>query len=341
MKVLSSVSLQPFNSLALPGVAEYLCRVENDHELHQALEFARANGLPLTLLGGGSNTVINGDVKGLVLALATRGITLLDQAAEEVRVRVAAGENWHNLVDHCLNRGWYGLENLALIPGSAGAAPIQNIGAYGVELASLLHSVELVDSETGQHRALTAEECDLHYRDSIFKHRLRGRVVIIAITLRLSKNPRVNLGYPELAKAVEHLDNPSPRDVFDAVCALRRTKLPDPQTLPNAGSFFKNPVLGAGEAAELIARFSDIPHYPQPDGSIKFPAAWLIDRAGWKGYREAHVGVHDRQALVLVHYGQGTGSELLHLAEKIASDIRAKYSIHLEMEPVVAGCGKR
>lgn len=339
MEVFANVPLKPFNSLALPGVAEYLCRVESDQDLHRALEFAHANGLLLTLLGGGSNTVINGDVKGLVLVLATKGIALVGETAEDVRVRVAAGENWHRLVDHCLNQGWYGLENLALIPGSAGAAPIQNIGAYGVELAGFLHSVDLVDIESGQHRAFLADECELRYRDSVFKHRLRGRVVITAITLRLWKSPRVNLGYPELAKAVEHVENPSPRDVFDAVCALRRAKLPDPETLPNAGSFFKNPVLDPAQGSALIARYPDIPRYPQADGSIKFPAAWLIDRAGWKGHREAHVGVHERQALVLVHYGQGQGSELIGLADRIANDILAKYGIRLEMEPVVAGRG--
>ena len=288
----------------------------------------------------GSNTVVNGNVRGLVILLATRGIRHREEGGDMVTVEVAAGENWHDLVEYCLDRGWFGLENLALIPGSAGAAPIQNIGAYGVELAALLRSVAVVDIASGEHGEMPAAACRLGYRDSIFKHELRGRTVIRAITLGLSRTPRTNLGYPDLARALAHRQDPNPWDVFHAVCALRKSKLPDPQVIPNAGSFFKNPVLDARASARLVAQYPDIPRYPQADGAVKFPAAWFIDRAGWKGKRDGPVGVHERQALVLVHLGNGCGEDILALARTIAADIRSRFGVALEIEPVVVGGGE-
>ncbi|MFA5630799.1 MAG: UDP-N-acetylmuramate dehydrogenase [Porticoccaceae bacterium] len=339
LAIVENVSLTPYTTLALPGEAEFFCRVESDEDLEDALTHARDRRLAITLLGGGSNTVVNGRVSGLVILMATRALRILAEDADSVTLRVAAGENWHELVAYCLARGWHGLENLALIPGSAGAAPVQNIGAYGVELASLLCAVEVVHCHDGRHQTLSAAECELRYRDSIFKHALRGKVVIKAIVVRLTKKGRANLAYPELANTLRHLANPGPQDVFEAVCALRRSKLPDPQELANAGSFFKNPVLAAAAAQRLIAQCPDIPRYPQADGAVKFPAAWLIDRAGWKGVRRGAVGVHDRQALVLVHQGGGTGAQLLALAAAIADDVRARYGVALEAEPVVVGDG--
>jgi len=340
LPILSRVSLKDYNSLALPGEAELFCRVENDLELDAALAFAREKSLPVTLFGGGSNTGVNGHVEGLVVLLASRGISVQKEDDFSVTLKVAAGENWHQLVEYCLRHDWYGLENLALIPGCAGAAPIQNIGAYGIEIASYLRAVEVVDIKSGERREMAAAECRLSYRDSIFKHELRGRVVIAAIFLELSKVAAVNVTYPELANALQHLDNPAPWDLFNAVCALRKSKLPDPKKLPNAGSFFKNPVLAADDGKRLLSQCPDIPRYPQADGCVKFPAAWLIDRAGWKGRRRGAVGVHDRQALVLVHYGMGSGAGLLALAGEIAADIRQKYGVSLEMEPVVVGCAR-
>jgi len=337
VEILPDVSLKPFNSLALPGVAAFFCRATSIDALRQGLEFARARSLPVTVLGGGSNIVVSGDVPGLVIALATAGIDVVSEDDDEVVVRVAAGENWHGLVAYSLEQGWCGLENLALIPGSVGAAPIQNIGAYGVELDRVLVLVEVMDVTSGDVRAMSKADCQLAYRDSIFKHSLKGQVIITAVTLKLSKAPQLNISYPELKQALSGIGRPTPRDVFAKVCALRQAKLPDPAVIHNAGSFFKNPVLAPNEAAVLMARHPDIPRYPQADGAIKFPAAWLIDRAGWKGRREDQVGVHHNQALVLVHFGGGCGDQLLDFAHRIADDVRAKFGVDLEMEPVVIG----
>jgi len=325
------------NTLALDARARYLCTAATLDDLLAARDFARARGLSLTVLGGGSNVILAGDIPGLVVRVALPGIEALDRAGSTVRVRAGAGEDWHALVGHCLARGWFGLENLALIPGRAGAAPIQNIGAYGVELASRFDSLDALDLDSGELIRLDREACRFGYRDSIFKHELRGRVIITAITLSLSTTPAPCLDYPELRDSLAADPAPSPRAVYDAVCALRRRKLPDPAERPNAGSFFKNPVVGAAEGAALRARFPDMPGYPQPDGGLKIPAAWLIDRAGWKGRRRGAVGVHDRQALVLVHFGGGSGAELLALAADIAADVEGRFGVALELEPTVLG----
>jgi len=335
-------SLQDYNTLALPGRAEYLCTVNGRDQLRQALAFARQRQLPVTMLGGGSNIILSGDIEGLVIRLAPTGISTIPTLASEAdsdRVLVCAGggENWHGFVTHCLEQGWHGLENLALIPGSVGAAPIQNIGAYGVELASHFHSLDAIDLVTGELLHLDAEACRFGYRDSIFKQELKGRVAILTVTLALSTAPEVCLDYPELRAALADSPAPTPRQLYDAVCALRRAKLPDPAQRPNAGSFFKNPIIGSDQAAALRKLHPGLPGYPQPGGVEKIPAAWLTERAGWKGRRVGAVGVHDRQALVLVHFGGGSGRELLGLAAAIARDVRHRFGIALELEPAVLG----
>ncbi|MFA5493361.1 MAG: UDP-N-acetylmuramate dehydrogenase [Porticoccaceae bacterium] len=337
MEFLEKVSLRDCNTLALPAVAEYLCTVTTGDELDAARRFARSRRLPVTILGGGSNVVLAGDIGGLVVRNGLPGIQGVAQQGGEVVVRVGAGENWHRLVRHCLDQGWFGLENLALIPGSAGAAPIQNIGAYGVELAQRFVSLEALVLDSGEVVELDRDDCRFGYRDSIFKGELRGRAVITAVTLALSTAASPCLEYPELRDAVAHLAAPTPRDVCEAVCALRRHKLPDPAERPNAGSFFKNPVIAAADAEALRCSYPDLPGYPQADGRVKLPAAWLIDRAGWKGRRRGPVGVHDRQALVLVHFGGGRGEQLLQLAADIAADIHDRFGVALEFEPAVLG----
>lgn len=337
MKIQQRVSLQRFNTLALPGRAEYFCSATSDDDLDEALDFARSRKLAVTILGGGSNIVLYTDVAGLVVHMASSGINLVRETANGVEIGVAAGENWSALVDYCLQQSWYGLENLSLIPGSAGAAPIQNIGAYGVELADRLRSVAVLDIATGDRYQLSVDDCRLGYRDSIFKGELKGKVMVHSIVLALAKHPRVNLGYPELQRSLEHVSSPSPKEVAAAVCRLRREKLPDPAVTPNAGSFFKNPKVTDACARRLRALYEDIPLFPTPDDEFKVPAAWLIDRAGWKGYRRGCVGVHHRQALVLVHFGGGCGEELLALATEIATDIENKFGLTLDLEPEVIG----
>jgi UDP-N-acetylmuramate dehydrogenase len=336
LKIHQQYSLQAFNTLGLPGVAEYFCAVSTQKELQQALIFGRENRLNIELLGGGSNTVVNGDMQGLVIHPQFKGIECLQDKDNDVILRVAAGENWHQFVKYCLENDLYGIENLALIPGLVGAAPIQNIGAYGIELSEVLESVTLTHIDTGETEMLDTERCQLGYRDSIFKHDLRGQVVITQVDIRLSRVPVINLSYPALAAELPNGEL-TPMDVFNTVCQLRQSKLPDPELIPNAGSFFKNPVLSAEESQALLDSYSEIPCYPQDSGNCKFPAAWFIDQAGWKGRRKGNVAVHEKQALVLVNLGGATGEELLAFAAEIAADVRQRFGVDLEMEPVILG----
>jgi len=328
-------SLQDLNSLALPAMAEYFCTVSDIEESREALAFARRHELQVTALGGGSNMVFVGDLQGLVLHLGLKGISHRLSGQDQVEVTFSAGENWHEMVQHCLVKGWYGLENLSLIPGNMGAAPIQNIGAYGVELCDVFVSLEALDIRTGHMVVLDRKQCEFGYRDSIFKRAYRDRYLITQITLRLSTQPLVNTAYPALAEALVGRV-PTPQMVGQAVCDIRQQKLPDPEVLPNVGSFFKNPIVAESALASLHGDGSVAPSYPQVDGSFKVPAAWLIDQCGFRGQRRGLVGVHEHQALVLINYG-GTGAELLSLATEIQSAVIEKFAIALEVEPRLYG----
>jgi UDP-N-acetylmuramate dehydrogenase len=333
----TDANLRDLNTLHLPARAARLQPVDDDDDLPALTASALAAGGPLRILGGGSNIVFGKDVDGTLLHMRTRGIHLLAQQGDQVIVAVAAGEHWHGWVAHALAKGWHGLENLALIPGTAGAAPVQNIGAYGVELIDHLDHVDAWDIADRRWLRLTAAECRAGYRDSVFKHELAGRAVITRVAFRLSTRPRVRCDYADLRHelAVRGIDRPAPQDVFDAVCAVRRAKLPDPAVLGNAGSFFRNPVLPAADAARLLAAHADIPHYPTADNAVKFAAAWLIDQCGWKGARRGDAGVHDRQALVLVNHGHATAHDLLGLAADIQASVKARFGVGLEPEPLI------
>jgi UDP-N-acetylmuramate dehydrogenase len=339
LRVLTEESLLGYNTLGLQGRARAFLQVRAAAELEQALAWTRSHQLPVIPLGEGSNVVIAGDIEALVLRMAIPGIELLEDDAEQVCLRVGAGESWHQLVEWTLRRGYYGLENLALIPGTAGAAPVQNIGAYGVELASFVRAVHCVEITTGQRRVLAGESCEFGYRDSIFKRSLRDRVIITAVDLQLQRKPQLQVSYPALAAALAQQAVPAitPQAVFDAVVSIRRSKLPDPAQIPNAGSFFKNPVVAAARAAELAGRFPGLPQYPQADGRVKLAAAWLIDYCGWKGRRRGGFGVHPEHALVLVNLGGNRGADLLKLAGEVAASVRDSFGIALEIEPRVYG----
>lgn len=336
---LDHADLRALNTLHLPARAARLQPVEDALDLPALTSAIADRGEPLLVLGGGSNIVFAGDFAGTVLHMRTRGIELLAQDGDTVQVAVAAGEPWHDWVASALERGWYGLENLALIPGTVGAAPVQNIGAYGIELVDRLQAVEAWDLEARQWLRLSAAECEMGYRDSVFKRRLAGRAVITRVIFRLSTVPDLRAQYADLQRelAARGITAPTPRDVFDVVCAIRRAKLPDPAQIGNAGSFFRNPVLDAADAAGLLAAHPDAPHYPAAGGAVKFAAAWFIDRCGWKGARCGDAGVHERQALVLVNHGQATAAELLALARDIQADVRARYGVMIEPEPVIVG----
>ena len=326
--------LQGANTLGLPCVAERFIAAESPATLAEALALACQHDWPLTLLGGGSNLILPRRLPGLVVQPTFAGWHYRRNEQGRIRLRVEAGMSWHALVMESVTRGWWGIENLALIPGRCGAAPIQNIGAYGVELAEVLDSVELLHLASGRQQTLSAEACHFGYRDSIFKGALAGRVVITALTLTLSESPQPRLAYGDLASRVGVA--PTPLEVAEAVAEIRRQKLPDPAQLGNAGSFFKNPLVSAELARQLLADCPDMPHFEQPDGRVKLAAGWLIDRCGLKGLRRGAFGVHERQALVLVHHGGGDAEGLLAFAAEIAAAVEARFGVTLVREPRLA-----
>lgn len=332
--ILTDYNLQPHNSLACPAKAEYFCAANNLQELSEALAWAAHRNLAVQVLGGGSNLLCAPFIAGLTLQPKVTGRKLLSLQGDEVIVELAAGENWHQAVLWCSGQGWYGLENLALIPGSAGAAPIQNIGAYGVELSQLLTEVVCFNRTGLSLETLKLEDCALAYRDSIFKQALRHSHIILAIRLKLSLRFAPDLSYPAL-RLTEAA--PTPEALLAQVIHLRQSKLPDPAKIPNAGSFFKNPVVSAAKLAELTARHPDIPHYPAPGGKVKLAAGWLIEQAGCKGQTYHGITVHAQQALVLTNPEQRPRSDILACAGIIATIVAERFGVELEIEPQLLG----
>ena len=322
------------NTLGLPCIAERFAAPTSVPALRERLHYAARQGLPVTVLGGGSNLILPERLPGLVLQPALDD-WWLEERSDRVLVHAGAGVNWHALVMALAAGGLWGIENLALIPGHCGAAPIQNIGAYGVELCDVLEAVHLIHMDDARERVLTPGECGFGYRDSIFKHELAGRVVITRLVLRLSRTPRPRLEYGDLANRVGVA--PTALQVAEAVCQVRHEKLPDPAQLGNAGSFFKNPLVSREVADRLLSDYPELPYFTQPDGRIKLAAGWLIERCGLKGWRRGHFGVHDRQALVLVHFGGGSASELLEFAAAVAGQVAERFGVELEREPRLAG----
>lgn len=329
-------SLRPFNTFAVHACARYFAEAREDDEVRQALAAARRLGLPLRVLGGGSNLLLTRDVQALVLRLVSRGIRVLADEGEQVLLEAEAGEPWHPFVLHSLELGLAGLENLSLIPGTVGAAPIQNVGAYGVEISDVFAGLTALDITTGELREFAAADCDFAYRDSLFKQQA-GRFIILRVRFALRRTGHLRLDYGPLRQRLQQMGvaQPTPRDVSAAVCAIRQEKLPDPQLLGNAGSFFKNPLVSAGQAEALRQRYPGLVAYPQADGLVKLAAGWLIEQAGWKGFREGDAAVHSQQALVLVNHGQASGEQILALAQRIQADIAERFGVALEIEPNV------
>ncbi|MBP2851800.1 UDP-N-acetylmuramate dehydrogenase [Dickeya oryzae] len=325
----SAISLQAFNSFSLSAFATDVVIIENTTELLSEWQRARQHGLPTLILGEGSNILFLGDFHGIVLINRLKGIEV-DETESEWMLHVGAGENWHQLVEYTLAHQIAGLENLALIPGCVGSAPIQNIGAYGVDLKHVCAYVDVLNLNTGEVNRLNAQECRFGYRDSIFKHEYQDGFAIIAVGLCLSKNWKPILEYGDLTR----LDptTVTSRDVFDAVCQMRRSKLPDPKVMGNAGSFFKNPVVPSVIAEHILTHYPNAPHYPQPTGDVKLAAGWLIDQCGLKGYQIGQAAVHDKQALVLVNKGGASSDELIALARYVRNQVAAKFDVWLEPE---------
>jgi UDP-N-acetylmuramate dehydrogenase len=337
LSVERGVSLRTLNSFGLPANAAVLVRLRSEADVRRVVDHPEFGPARKLVLGGGSNLVLTRDVRAVVLKVELMGRRLLAETDDAWIVEAGAGENWHALVEWTIAMGWPGLENLALIPGTVGAAPVQNIGAYGVELAGRFESLDGVDLVTGRRVTLSARQCAFGYRDSVFKHALAGKTLITRVRLRLPKPWRPALGYLELQKRMQETGRAAPdaRTVFDWVCAIRRAKLPDPARIGNAGSFFKNPVVSAEQCRDIIGRDPSVVHYPLPDGSAKLAAGWLIDACGWKGKSIGQAGVYERQALVLVNRGGAIGAEVVTLARAIQESVYGRFGIRLEPEPVI------
>lgn len=328
--------LQSLNTFGIAATAHAYLRVTKTEQLLGALADPAWAALPRLVLGGGSNLLLTGDFPGLVLHIALEGKQVVGGDARSHFVRAAAGENWHAFVQWTLAQGMGGLENLSLIPGTVGAAPIQNIGAYGLETKDVFHSVTVFDPRSATTYAMDVGECRFGYRDSVFKQDAGRHLIILDVTFALPKQWQPNLRYAELAQAVaeQGFATPSAQQVADTVVAIRRRKLPDPAVIGNAGSFFKNPVVTGAQCAALLARFPALVHHLQPDGTEKLAAGWLIDQCGWKGRNLGAAGVYPKQALVLVNNGGATGADVVALARAIQADVQAKYGVLLEPEPV-------
>ena len=354
MLVEKNVPLQAFNTFHIVAKAYVLVRIASESDLRELLIDPRWRAASKFVLGGGSNVVLTGDVKPLVLKVEVMGRRLVQDTATSFIVEAGAGENWHDFVSWTLAQGYPGLENLALIPGSVGASPVQNVGAYGVELQDRFDSLDAVDLYSGQMFTLNAAQCAFGYRDSVFKHGrgadrlnarasepqgmgLKDRALILRVRFALPKLWKPVLGYADLDRkmAEQNCSSPSAQQIFEWVCAIRRAKLPDPQMIGNAGSFFKNPTVSREQCADIIARDPNVVHYPLSDGTVKLAAGWLIDACGWRGKTVGQAGVYEKQALVLVNRGDATGGEVMTLARAIQTSVYERFGIRLEIEPVV------
>jgi UDP-N-acetylmuramate dehydrogenase len=334
------VSLLGLNSFGIDARASYFLKIDDIDQLRILWERMQSDvalaSLPRLLLGGGSNIILSDQLPHLVLQMAIKGRALLMETAEHFIVRACAGENWHEFVQWTLEQAYGGLENLSLIPGTVGASPIQNIGAYGVEMQDCFHSLTAFDFVTGSLRTFQKQDCAFAYRDSIFKSGEQNRFVIVDVSFALAKAWRPRLAYGDVAKFLQdrEIAEPTPTDVSQAIIAIRQSKLPDPAVIGNAGSFFKNPIVFAELRNQILQNYPHCVSYPQANGDFKLAAGWLIEQCGWKGRRLKTVGVYEKQALVLVNLGGATGADIRALAEEIQADVRKKFAVALEVEPV-------
>ena len=338
MTILENISLKPFCSFGIEARARYFASFANRDELQAIL--SRSTAGAVYILGGGSNLLFTRDFDGLVLKNEIIGIEELHEDNEYVYIRAGAGQNWHQFVLYCIERNWAGLENLSLIPGSVGASPMQNIGAYGVELEDIFWDLEAWHIKDRKLVTFTRNDCGFGYRDSVFKQKFKDQFVILNVTYQLRKKPRFNTSYGAIEQELEKMGvkELSIKSISDAVIRIRSSKLPDPKLTGNAGSFFKNPSVSAEKFDQLRMHFPGIVAYPNADGSFKLAAGWLIEQTGpipgvsWKGFRRGDAGCHDKQALVLVNYGQASGMEIFNLSEEIILSVRLKYGVDLERE---------
>lgn len=329
--VQTDVDLKDYNTLNISATARYFASIKSEAQLKSILTHPKTDGLQIFILGGGSNILFTDDFDGLVLHVEIMGREVIKETDEYVWLKIGAGENWHKVVRYCVEKGWGGIENLSLIPGTVGAAPIQNIGAYGVELEEVFEWLEAVDIEGRQTRRYHKEHCEFGYRDSIFKGELKGIVIVTNVVLKLSKQPEVNTSYGSIQSELEKrgISNPDIRDISDIVIDIRNSKLPNPENLGNAGSFFKNPIVGKEIYQQIQKDYPDAPGYPIENGHIKIPAGWLIEKTGWKGKVVGNTGTYKQQALVIVNHGGANGLEILQLAKNIQASVAKEFGIKL------------
>ena len=331
-KIHHNISLKPYNTFGVEAKAKHLAFFSDEKELKELLTDRDFSSKPAIILGGGSNILFTRDYEGLVLINQIKGIKILEDAEEYVTIRVGAGEQWDDLVGYCVRQGWGGLENLSYIPGSVGASPIQNIGAYGVEVKGSIQSVHTLNRENLIPVTYTNEDCLFDYRDSIFKTKLKDKRIITHVVFRLSKKPGFQLNYGNLKETVQQKGKVNLHTIRESVIQIRRSKLPEPDEKGSAGSFFKNPVVALETFQKIQSHHPNIPTYSLPDNRQKIPAGWLIDQMGWKGYREGDAGVHEKQALVLVNHGKATGKEIYALSRRIRESVRTAFHLDLEYE---------
>ncbi|MGB0887213.1 MAG: UDP-N-acetylmuramate dehydrogenase [Vicingaceae bacterium] len=331
MEIKENISLKPYNTFGIDISASQFVEVASKQELKEVLLI---NNQPILILGGGSNVLFTKNYEGIAIKNNFKGIELVSENDSEILLKVGAGEVWHEFVLSCIDKGYAGVENLSLIPGNVGASPMQNIGAYGVEVKDLITEVEAFDLRNHAVRTFSNKECEFGYRSSVFKTSEKGNYFITAVTFKLKKEAQINTSYGAINAELERMNISSPtiKEVSNAVIAIRSSKLPDPKKIGNSGSFFKNPIVTANEKNKIVADYSDAPNYLQPDGSFKMAAGWLIEKCGWKGKSLGSYGVHEKQALVLVNYGGANGADIYNLSEQIIASVKETFGIELERE---------
>jgi UDP-N-acetylmuramate dehydrogenase len=333
MEIKENISLKPFNSFGLDVKARYMSAFSSVEEIREILSSSYAEG-PAFVLGGGSNIVFTKDLDALVLKNEIRGIEVISEDEDHIYIKSGAGVNWHQFVMYCVENGLAGVENLSLIPGNVGASPIQNIGAYGVEIKDVFLELEAFHIKEKYTKTFTLQECNFGYRESVFKNSYKGEYIITRVSFRLNKKPVFNTSYGAIQQELEKngIQDLSIKAISDAVISIRSSKLPDPSQIGNAGSFFKNPVVSADDFNELRMKFPDVVSFPSGNDHYKIAAGWLIEQCGWKGYRKGDAGCYSKQALVLVNYGNANGQEIFELSEQIISSVRKKFNVQLERE---------
>lgn len=333
MNIQENISLKPFNTFGIDKKTKFFIQASSESDILQSLEKAKELGLPLIILGGGSNILLTKDLDAIILKIEIKGIDIVKKTKEEVFVDVGAGENWHEFVLYCIKNDWAGVENLSLIPGTVGASPMQNIGAYGIELKEVFHCLKAINRLTGKQETFHWEDCRFGYRESVFKNDLKDQYIITKVEFRLKKEPTFHTEYGAIAQTLKEMNitELSIKSISDAVIKIRQSKLPDPKVIGNAGSFFKNPSVAVEVFEKIKLDHPTVPGFPNEEG-IKIPAAWLIEQAGWKGKTFGNIGVHKLQPLVLVNYGGGDGKEIADLSQQIQASVENRFGISLHTE---------